>query len=226
MSETSRHARESNTGTWEAFQPPRPQGRGRQSQGRSRAEDARLEGVGLGHSSEETGEQSSGCAVAESAERRAGRNGSSQQAKHGPDTEPDFPRHRRLRDTAVPKGCRHDRSEEPGALAGTPGSARGASGNRRPTATKAKAATAGVPLSDLLRQAMARTRTWTASAAEVERERTRQVARIGNNLNQIARWANTHADKADAFEVIAHLVAIEREIARLARFADERPDAR
>ena len=73
--------------------------------------------------------------MAESAERRAGRNGSSQQAKHGPDTEPDFPRHRRLRDTAVPKGCRHDRSEEPGALAGTPGSARGASGNRRPTAT-------------------------------------------------------------------------------------------
>ena len=114
---------------------PGLQGRGRQSQGRSRAEDARLEGVGLGHSSEETGEQSSGCAVAESAERRAGRNGSSQQAKHGPDTEPDFPRHRRLRDTAVPKGCRHDRSEEPGALAGTPGSARGASGNRRPTAT-------------------------------------------------------------------------------------------
>ena len=93
-------------------------------------------------------------------------------------------------------------------------------------AWKAKAAAAGVPLSDLLRQAMARTRTWTASAAEVERERTRQVARIGNNLNQIARWAKTHAEKADAFEVIAHLVAIEREIALLARSRDERPDAR
>ena len=38
----------------------------------------------------------------------------------------------------------------------------------------------------------------------IERERSRQVARIGNNLNQIARWANTHAEKADAFEVIAH----------------------
>ena len=91
---------------------------------------------------------------------------------------------------------------------------------------KTKAAAAGVPLSDLLRQAMARTRTWTASAAEVERERTRQVARIGNNLNQIACWANTHADKADAFEVIAHLVAVERESAQLARFGGERPDAR
>ena len=60
-------------------------------------------------------------------------------------------------------------------------------------AWRAKAEAAGVPLSDLLRQAMARTRTWTAAAAEVERERTRQVARIGNNLNQVARWANTHA---------------------------------
>ena len=93
-------------------------------------------------------------------------------------------------------------------------------------AWKAKAAAAGVPLSALLRQAMARTRTWTAAAAEVERERTRQVARIGNNLNQIARWANTHAETAEAVEVIAHLVAIEREIARLARFRDERSDAR
>ena len=51
---------------------------------------------------------------------------------------------------------------------------------------RAKAAVVGVPLSDLLRQAMARTRTWTAAAAEVERDRTRQVARIGSNLNQLA----------------------------------------
>ena len=87
-------------------------------------------------------------------------------------------------------------------------------------AWKAEAAAAGVPLSDLLRQAMARTRTWSARAVAVERERTRQVARIGNNLNQIARWANTYAERADAVEVIAHLVAIERETARLARFGE------
>ncbi len=48
---------------------------------------------------------------------------------------------------------------------------------------RAKAAAAGVPLSALLRQAMARTRTWTAPAAEVERERTQQVARIGSGLS-------------------------------------------
>ena len=49
-------------------------------------------------------------------------------------------------------------------------------------AWRTKAAAVGVPLSDQLRQAMARTRTWTAAADDVERERTSQVARIGNNL--------------------------------------------
>ena len=57
-------------------------------------------------------------------------------------------------------------------------------------------------LSALLRQAMARTRTWTAPATEVERERTRQIARIGNNLNQLARWANTYKAEAEAVEVV------------------------
>ena len=48
---------------------------------------------------------------------------------------------------------------------------------------RAKAVAAGVSLSALLRQAMARTRTWTAPAAAVERERTRQVARIGKTTS-------------------------------------------
>ena len=67
-----------------------------------------------------------------------------------------------------------------------------------------KAAAAGLSPSVPLRQAMARTRTWTAPAAEVERECTRQVARIDNNLNQIVRWANTYASEAEASEVVAH----------------------
>ena len=88
---------------------------------------------------------------------------------------------------------------------------------------RAKAAAAGVPLSALIRWAMVRTRTWTAPAAEVERVRTRQVGRIGNNLNQIARWANTHKGAVEAIEVIGHLVAIERALAGLA--PPECPDA-
>ena len=89
-------------------------------------------------------------------------------------------------------------------------------------AWRAKAEAAGVPVSELLRQAMARTRTWTAPAVAVERERTRQIARIGNNLNQLARWANTRAEAVEAVEVIAHLIAIERSVAR---FAEAPPDA-
>ena len=79
----------------------------------------------------------------------------------------------------------------------------------------AKARSAGLTLSDLVRRSVGRTRTWTVAHAEVERERTRQVARIGNNLNQIARWANTHRRAIEAVEVIGHLVAIRRALAAL-----------
>ena len=68
-----------------------------------------------------------------------------------------------------------------------------------------------------------RTRTWTAPAAAVERERPRQIARIGNNPNQIARRANTYKTATEAVEVIAHLVAIERARAALAPVG--RPDS-
>ena len=86
----------------------------------------------------------------------------------------------------------------------------------------AKARSAGLTLSDLVRRSLGRVHTWTVPHAEVERERTREVARIGNNLNQIARWANTRKGAVEAVEVIVHLIAIERALAALARF--ERPD--
>ena len=60
-------------------------------------------------------------------------------------------------------------------------------------------------------------------ASEAERERTRELARIGANLNQIARWANTFKAHAEAVEIVAHLVAIERALAALAPVV--RPDA-
>ena len=75
------------------------------------------------------------------------------------------------------------------------------------------------------RQAMARTRTWTAPAVAVERERSVQIARIGNNLNQIARWANANASAAEAVTVIANLVSFERSLLTLARFGGDGGDA-
>ncbi len=77
----------------------------------------------------------------------------------------------------------------------------------------AKARSAGLTLSDLVRRSIGRARIWTVAHAEVERERTRELARLGNNLNQIARWANTHKEAVEAVEVIGHLIAIERAFA-------------
>ena len=54
----------------------------------------------------------------------------------------------------------------------------------------AKARSARLTLSDLVRRSVGRVRTWTVAHAEVGRERTRELARIGANLNQIARWAS------------------------------------
>ena len=52
-------------------------------------------------------------------------------------------------------------------------------------------------------------RPWTVAYAEVERERTRELARIGANLNQIARWANTFKANAETVEmVILHLTQV------------------
>ena len=85
----------------------------------------------------------------------------------------------------------------------------------------AKARSAGLTLSDLV----GRVRPWTVAHAEVERERTRELARIGANLNQIARWANTFKANAEAVEIVAHLVAIERTLAALAPVGSPDPDA-
>ena len=45
------------------------------------------------------------------------------------------------------------------------------------------------------------------------------------NLNQIARWANTFKANAEAVEIVAHLVAIERALAALAPVGSPDPDA-
>ena len=78
-----------------------------------------------------------------------------------------------------------------------------------------KAVKAGVSLSNLIRQAMSRTQTWTAADRGLMAEQTREISRIGNNLNQIAKWANTYKSTAEAIEVIECLRAIESAIAQL-----------
>lgn len=80
-----------------------------------------------------------------------------------------------------------------------------------------KARESGRTLSDLIREALQRVRRWTPENRDAEASRLRELARIGANLNQIARWANTHKSAADAAAVIAHLIAVESAIASLKR---------
>ena len=80
---------------------------------------------------------------------------------------------------------------------------------------KSKAKDAGVSTSALLRQAMRRTRVWTAEAADVRREIALQIARIGSNVNQIARRVNTREVAPESVLVLAEMAAWRAELTAL-----------
>ena len=83
-------------------------------------------------------------------------------------------------------------------------------------ALTARAARAGLPFATLMREALGLTEARRRRPVpKVDPELVRAVARIGGNLNQIARWLNTaqaqgQVPAIDAITVAARLVAIER----------------
>lgn len=78
-----------------------------------------------------------------------------------------------------------------------------------------KAIQTGLSISELLRLAMNRTRTWTVGDRSLIQEKNRQLARIGNNLNQIAKWANTYKSKAGLIETVEALGLIKKELSNI-----------
>ncbi|MDJ0790004.1 MAG: plasmid mobilization relaxosome protein MobC [Myxococcota bacterium] len=72
-----------------------------------------------------------------------------------------------------------------------------------------KAHACGLKTSQLARYLLNKHSTGYASDKRSRQEFNLQVARIGNNLNQIARWANTYKGAAEATQVIASLTRIE-----------------
>ena len=78
-----------------------------------------------------------------------------------------------------------------------------------------KAHAAGLSISELVRQAMNRVRISHVGDRAVQIERTRQIAKIGNNLNQIARWVNRYKTTTETVEVVTHLIAIEQALLAL-----------
>ena len=86
------------------------------------------------------------------------------------------------------------------------------------------AALHGMSMSDYIRQTCLGVR---LRKTPEEKRRLRELARIGANLNQLARWANTYKRAAEAVEVLAALANIERRIAEFASYAtrEDEPEA-
>ena len=74
---------------------------------------------------------------------------------------------------------------------------------------ESKVSAQGQTVTDFLRQ---RALDYRLRQSPLEKERIRQLARIGSNMNQIARWANTYKKRAEAMEVITRLIVLEREL--------------
>lgn len=73
------------------------------------------------------------------------------------------------------------------------------------TEAESKALALGVSLSDCVRLSLVGR---SVRLTPEEKERLRLLARAGNNLNQLARWANTYKDRTDTMAVLLALDAL------------------
>lgn len=78
---------------------------------------------------------------------------------------------------------------------------------------RAKALEAGMTVSDFMRFRVMNFRLRRTGA---DRERLRQLARIGSNVNQLVRWANTHKAAGPALEVVLWLNRLTIEVMTVA----------
>jgi hypothetical protein len=74
-------------------------------------------------------------------------------------------------------------------------------------AITAKAKSQGQTVTNFIRQ---RALDYRLRKTPLEKELVRQTARIGANLNQLARWANTYKGRAEALRVLAALLSFEK----------------
>ena len=92
------------------------------------------------------------------------------------------------------------------------------------------AAVSGLSLADLIRQELGearlsnKTKPKPVPVKRVDPELIRELGRVGNNLNQVGRWANTYKSDAEAGQVLAALIALERELTAIR--ADHSPRSR
>ena len=65
----------------------------------------------------------------------------------------------------------------------------------------------GLTVSDYIRQTCLGVR---LRKTPEEKKRLHELARIGANINQLAKWVNTHKHAAEAVEILTALAGIER----------------
>ena len=84
----------------------------------------------------------------------------------------------------------------------------------------------GLSLSGLIREAVAGTvpTRIRRRPPPVDPALARQLAAIGNNLNQLARWANRDKGAVSALPVIARLIELDRELAAIRRAVERHAD--
>ena len=79
-------------------------------------------------------------------------------------------------------------------------------------AVKATADEAGLTVSDYVRMRLAHQRVRQTAA---ERDALMHLSRIGSNINQIARWANSHANQIEAIQILMRLDDIQADIRKI-----------
>ena len=77
---------------------------------------------------------------------------------------------------------------------------------------KNKADSAGMSVSKLVRKSVLKIRAWTPTHTAVEKEKIRQIAKIGNNLNQIARAVNQQGIVNSEIDLLLCLQSINNQI--------------
>ena len=87
------------------------------------------------------------------------------------------------------------------------------------------AALHGMSMSDYIRQTCLGIR---LRKTPEEKRRLRELSRIGANINQLVRWANTYTRAAEAVEVLTALAGIEQRIIEFASCAstEDEPEAK
>ena len=87
-------------------------------------------------------------------------------------------------------------------------------------ALELKAHIADLSLSEFVRQSIKKVKISNLDDRELKKERTRQIARIGNNLNQIARKVNSNENTINTAKIRSDLKAIKQKLVSLERIEE------